>query len=338
MTMKRKYLYLLLLLVFFTNCGKDINKNRLVDEALEVYVDRFFAEAALRDIDVSEDNLEVVFKDLSNEGLCGLGHYRYKDTELRKVEITPDFFCWGFHDDLSRENLVFHELGHAILLRSHNNALLPNGLPAQMMCDGNTCNTFTHYGKYTQGKRDYYIDKLFNLNAQMPEWGWMKLKETVFFEENLETEAAIGQLETQNTRLTGTIAENPLNQSKSIALTVIEEYESNNVDGWFIRLKNPVIAEGVDIKFSTEIIAENLNGEGINLILRTYSGTDTESVVSASISKRITDLSNLTAEIEALTLIYYPSDVQQIEIILQILPNTSGTVYFDDLKLSVMEF
>ena len=335
--MKRNYLYLLLLFVFFTNCGKD--KNKLVDKDLAVYVDRFFAEADLREMDVSDDNLEVVFKDLTDEGICGLGHFRYEGTDLRKVEITPSFFCWGFHDDLARENLVFHELGHAILRRNHVNNSLPNGQPAQMMCDGNTCNVFSYYDQYTLGKRAYYIDKLFRLSTPTPDWGKIKSRETPFFEQNLEAEGVIGQLETMNnTLLTGMISENPLNQSKSITLTVVEEFENNTLEGWVIQLDKPVIAEGVDLKFSTQIIAEDLKGEGVNLILRTYSGTDTESIISAATSKKITNLSNLTAEIEALTLNYYPSDVQQIEIILQILPNTSGTVYFDDLKLSVMEF
>jgi len=78
--MKRNYLYLLLLFVFFTNCGKD--KNKLVDKDLAVYVDRFFAEADLREMDVSDDNLEVVFKDLT-----------YRFTESRNY---PEFFLLGF--------------------------------------------------------------------------------------------------------------------------------------------------------------------------------------------------------------------------------------------------
>jgi len=336
LAMKKNYLFLFFLLAIFTTCGKD--KNKLVDKELEVYVDRFFAEAALREMEVTDNNLEVVFTDLTEESICGLGHFRYLGTDLRKVEINPDFFCWGFHDDLARENLVFHELGHAILRRTHVNTVLPTGLPAQMMCDGNSCNVFAYYDKYTLGKRAYYLDKLFRLSTQTPDWGKIKSKATTFFKEDVESAEVEGQLIAPNDNFTGIITENPLNQSKSIALTAVGKFENNNLGGWTIQLDNPDIAEGVDLKFSTQIIAEDLKGEGINLILRTYSGDNTDSVISAATSRKITDLSNLTAEIEALTLIYYPSDVQQIEIILQILPNTSGTVYFDDLNLSVMEY
>lgn len=333
--MKNNYLYLFLLLAIFTNCGKD--KNKLVERDLEVYVDRFFAEAALRDIEVSDNDLEVVFRDLADEGVCGLGFFRYQGTDLRKVEINPDFFCWGFHDDLARENLVFHELGHAILRRTHINSSLPIGLPAQMMCDGKSCNVFAYYDKYTLGKRAYYLDKLFKLSTPTPDWGRIKSNATTFFEENVESSDVAGHLMAPNENFTGGIAENPLNQSKSIKLSNSGKIENSNLGGWVIQLDNPVIEEGVDLKFSIQVISEDFEGEGINLILRTYSGDTTESVISAATSKKLTDLAPLTASIEELTLAYYPSDVQQIEIFLQILPNSSGTVYFDDLKLSVME-
>lgn len=333
--MKKTYLYLFFLLAIFTNCGKD--KNKLVDKELEVYVDRFFEEAALRGIEVSDDNLEVVFRDLTEEGVCGLGYFRYLGTDLRKVEINPDFFCWEFNDDLGRENLVFHELGHAILRRTHVNNKLPVGLPAQMMCDGNRCDVFSYYDKHTLGKRAYYLDKLFSLSTPTPNWGKIKSKATTFFEEDVESSEVEGELMAPHANFKGTIAENPINQSKSIKLSNAGKFENSMLGGWVIQLDNPDIQEGVDLKFSTQVIAEDLKGEGINLILRTYSGDTTKSVISSATSKKLTDLSNLTSQIEELTLIYYPSDVQQIEIILQILPNTSGTVYFDDLNLSVME-
>ncbi len=323
-------------MLIFANCGKD--KNKLVDSELEVYVDRFFAEAEKRHIDISDDNLEVVFRDLADEGVCGLGHFKYLGTDLRKVEINPDFFCWGFHDDLARENLVFHELGHAILRRTHINTILPTGLPAQMMCDGNQCDVFSYYDKYTLGRRPYYVDKLLSLTTSTPNWGRIKTKATTFFEENLETEQFAGEVIAPNENFVGEIVENPLTGSKSIALSAQGKFEFSNPGGWIIQLDNPDIEEGVDLRFSTQITGVDLKGEGVKLILRTYSGDNQETEISESAFKVITNLSESQATMEAFTLIYYPSDVQQIEIILQILPNTTGTVYFDDLKLSVMEY
>lgn len=328
---------LLLLIAIFTNCSKD--KNKLVDSELAIYVDRFFAEATLRGMELTDDNLEVVFRDLSEEGVCGLGYSKFMGTDLRKVEISQNFFCWGFQEDLAKENLVFHELGHAILRLSHANNMLPNGLPTEMMCDGNACDVFAYYDKYTLGKRAYYLDKLFRLSTPAPNWSKVKSRETIFFEEDAESDQVAENLALLSTNFKGTIAENPISQSKSIALEAVEKLTGGDEVGeWIIRLESPVISEGVDLKFTTQIASENLSGAGINLILRTYSRNNSETEISAATSKRINNLTNLTNQIEALTLTYFPSDVQQIEIILQILPNTSGTVYFDNLKLSVMEF
>ncbi len=78
-----------------------------------------------------------------------------------------------------KEALIFHEIGHCILGRSHNNEPLPNGDPKSIMVienqklywpciydiDGNggpDCNnTF---------KRAYYVDELFDENVQIPDW------------------------------------------------------------------------------------------------------------------------------------------------------------------------
>lgn len=339
--MKNQLLILCCLVTLFTNCNK--NKNRVVDQELEVYVDRFFAEAAARAIDISDDELEVVFRDLSEEGVCGLGHFRFEGTDLRKVEINPDFFCWGFHEDLARESLVFHELGHAILRRTHGSTNLPNGIPARIMCDGTVCDIFSLYDEYTQGKRTYYLDKLFRPSTPTPDWGKIKRKATPFFEEAVETDNPMGQLEFSNlktaTNYSHTISLNPTSNTKNIQVTAKQGTPSTSTGSWVIRLDNPSIAEGLGLKLKAKIATENMEGEGVVMIIRTLSGqTESLDISAAATSRntaRITGNQALTAyEID---LVYYPSDVQQIALIFQILPNTTGTFYLDDIQLDVME-
>ncbi len=50
--MKNKLILLCFLIPLFTNCNK--SKNKFVEKDLEVYVDRFFAEAELRGIEVTD--------------------------------------------------------------------------------------------------------------------------------------------------------------------------------------------------------------------------------------------------------------------------------------------
>lgn len=339
--MKNQLVLLCFLVALFTNCSK--SKNRVVDPELEVYVDRFFAEAAARNVDVSDDDLEVVFRDLSDEGVCGLGYFRFEGTDLRKVEINPDFFCWGFQEDLARESLVFHELGHAILRRTHMSTNLPNGLPARIMCDGNICDIFSLYDKYTQGKRTYYLDKLFSASTPTPDWGKIKRKAMPFFEETVETDNPMGQLEFSDlktaTNYSHTITVNPTANTKSIQVTAKQGIPNAATGSWVIRLDNPAITEGLGLKLKAKIATENMEGEGVAMIIRTLSGEQGDLDISAAATSR--NIAKITGN-QALTsyeidLAYYPSDVRQIALIFQILPNTTGTFFLDDIQLDVME-
>ncbi|MFK7983036.1 MAG: hypothetical protein AB8G86_23855 [Saprospiraceae bacterium] len=335
-------LYLLCLsMVLLTNCNK--SKNKFVEKDLEGYVDRFFAEAEARDLDITDDDLEVVFRDLSEEGVCGLGYFKFEGTDLRKVEINPDFFCWGFHDDWGRESLVFHELGHAILRKIHVNTSLPNGLPSTMMCDGNRCNVFGYYDKYTQGKRAYYLDKLFKPGTPTPDWAKIKRNPSLFFEEKIETNTPLGQLEFSDlkisTNFSSAITVNPVTQSKNIELRVKDQIPNGATGSWVIRLDNPVIEEGLGLKLQAKIATENMEGEGVAMLVRTLSGDVTSLDISGAATSRNTHsiTGNQAEKLYEVNLDYYPSDVRQIALIFQILPNTSGTAYLDDIRLEVME-
>ncbi len=338
--MKNQLFILCCLVALFTNCNK--SKNRLVDPDLEVYVDRFFAEAAARDIDVSDDDLEVVFRDLSDEGVCGLGYFKFEGTDLRKVEINPDFFCWGFHDDLAKESLVFHELGHAILRRTHVSTNLPNGIPGRIMCDGNVCDIFNFYDKYTQGKRSYYLDKLFRPSTPTPDWGKIKRKPTPFFEETVETDNPMGRLEFSDlksaTNYSHTISINPTSNTKSIQVTAKQSIPNAATGSWVIRLDNPSIAEGLGLKLKAKIATENMEGEGVVMIIRTLSGELEDLDISAAATSRTTNSITGTKPFTPyeIDLPYYPSDVRQIALIFQILPNTTGAFYLDDIQLDIM--
>ena len=339
--MKNKLYILCFLLAVFTNCNK--SKNKIVDRELESFVDRFFEEAKLRNVEVSDDNLEVVFRDLSDEGVCGLGHFKFEGTDLRKVEISTGFFCWGFQDDFAKENLVFHELGHAILRRTHVNTSLPNGDPSTMMCDGNKCDIFAYYDQYTQGKRTYYLDKLFGLAAGIPDWGRVKRKAIPFFEEPVDTDNPMGQLEFSDlkaaTNFTYNITDNPISNTKKIQIEAKQKIPNSATGSWVIRLDNPSIEEGLGLKLQAKISTENMEGEGVAIILRTLSGQSESLDISAANSTRNTTniIGNQAETLYEVDLSYYPSNVQQIALIFQILPNTAGTVFIDDIKLDIMK-
>jgi len=189
----------------------------------------------------------------------------------------------------------------------------------------------------------YYLDELFNAAAPNPEWGKIKTTETVFFEEDMEDRMMVGRFELTDSTFTDNYSRkvlfNSTGQSKILQLTAASILNSPASANWIYRLNNPSIPEGVDLKLSAKISTQNMQGEGIVLAIRTISGDENSTEVSAAISSRnVLDITGDTPERTFdLILPYCPSKLQQIELIFQIAPNTAGIVNLDDVKLSIME-
>jgi hypothetical protein len=152
------------------------------DPAIEVYIDRFIEEAAIRGITIKKENLIAEFTSERTNEVCGqcLTATKNIDKNQRKITISNGAICWSAAPTENREALVFHELGHCLLGRSHRNDLFANNAPASIMfvnnvgpyqpcqyslggnSNGSDCN-FT-------SRRKYYIDELFNEKTPSPTW------------------------------------------------------------------------------------------------------------------------------------------------------------------------
>ena len=122
----------------------------------QIYVDRFVSEAAKRGIKIDISRLNVVYSD-TLKFYCGYGV-----SSTRTVQISNRPGCWSEQTDFNKEILLFHEMGHAILLRNHDNTKLPNGDFKTMMFGGNQ---FSLYSEDTPERRKYYLDELFNCDT-----------------------------------------------------------------------------------------------------------------------------------------------------------------------------
>lgn len=84
---------------------------------LRIYLDRFEKEARAKGYDFDLSNVQAVYVDaisVNNGTYCGWGYSNYNSTGLRRIEISKAEYCgWSSLTDLQRENLVFHEIGHA---------------------------------------------------------------------------------------------------------------------------------------------------------------------------------------------------------------------------------
>lgn len=137
------------------SCVKDEEPQFLIDEPLQEYFDRFAFEASLRNvvIDYKEMMISGDIRVITSPNVIGqCGH-----TENEPNIVIVDKFYWDDADDLEREFLVFHELGHCALKRGHIDDSDPQGNCVSMMTSGTgLCNI-----NYTTATRDTLLDELF---------------------------------------------------------------------------------------------------------------------------------------------------------------------------------
>jgi len=132
-----------------------------VDKEVRVYVDRFNSYANIFLDGYSQPGIDVGFGTLS---LMSEGYGKNYDTiglcinHFRPTVILDKKF-WRTASPVQREELVFHELGHCILGRDHEEAtqnLLGYTQPVSLM------NPYILSEPDYLHMRDYYIAELFN--------------------------------------------------------------------------------------------------------------------------------------------------------------------------------
>lgn len=145
--------YLVLFLMILTGCGH--RHQMSFAPGTYMYVQRFFSYGyADGRLTTPIDDLIVTLtpQDVPHVGRC-----------IRGGDFTPviqlDPFFWNNSDDMDREQLIFHELGHCILGRGHTSQFVTlNGetIPQSIMYpDFISEDIYTEY-------HDYYIIELFS--------------------------------------------------------------------------------------------------------------------------------------------------------------------------------
>lgn len=147
-----RFLVLFMGLVVLSACGKAPDQ-QVLDVAPEFtsYVTRFQQSAAQVGSPLAVTNLRIQFGQMENpqeRGLCDVSSLESVPT------ILIDKAGWSQMDDASREEVLFHELGHCVLRRKHN-AGLTKGLPVSMM------NPYTIGDGVYLSQHDYYLRELF---------------------------------------------------------------------------------------------------------------------------------------------------------------------------------
>ncbi|MBP6230835.1 MAG: hypothetical protein KA397_04170 [Paludibacteraceae bacterium] len=203
--MRNLILYSLFIL-FCTSCEKWNIHTYEVPADFAPYVDKFKADAKRYGHNFDNKGLIVRFANLDNN-IAGLAYYKRNPV---LIEIDADYWSTAgkaknAHD--IKEDLIFHELGHGLLKRMHNNTVLQNGDWKTMMCGDELPNDRSSNINYRGFRKEYYIEELFTNMNEVPEWSTF----TPEFE-NIDETAVIEQDFSSNSDWT--IGENTLYESK----------------------------------------------------------------------------------------------------------------------------
>lgn len=118
-------------------------------------VDSFIAAAHQQHVNVDLSILHITLADHLPDrllGICwGMG------TSIPMIFL--DKVLWEQSNDLKREQILWHEMGHCVLKREHNERMKWDGYPASIMYpDSRLINDQNYYRKHKQE----YIQELFH--------------------------------------------------------------------------------------------------------------------------------------------------------------------------------
>lgn len=309
----------------FFGCSDNEQAPTVILEEFQPYIDTFQAEAASRGYTIDLSGLSVTYSENLGD-FCGWG---------ANFQIQIKGSCWSTFTESQKEELMFHEIGHAVFRRQHLEDVMPNSSQKSIMTTA-----FGVYNDFTPEKRSYYIDELLDETTAIPSWASAKtntreisINSTVDISE--EGWIFINQFDENNDINRTASRTNELSNDSNFSLK-IEGESTVNESGfsfWRLIIPTPDVVVGSQLKVVAKIKTENIAGRGVVLSLRGDNNETEERpfFVTTATDKYITGTNEFT-QYNAL-LDYYPTGVNEIRIYLVMRSQTTGTVYFDDIQL-----
>lgn len=148
---------LLILLIALTGCGKSTQQEQNLGQFSPI-VTKFIADAKAhnRDVDASHLIIEVHHfesaKAVSGMSIGTSGECNFDAVNGPTVWISDAALTFG---PVTLEALIYHELGHCLLMRAHKNEVDSRKAPVSLM------NSNGVVGETYQADRDGYLKELF---------------------------------------------------------------------------------------------------------------------------------------------------------------------------------
>ena len=309
---------------------------------LQIFLVRFEDEAKLRGFNFDLSGMDIAYVDeiriSENEVFCGYGYIRHPQTGKRTVLISKSAACdWPNKTDIQRENLFFHEMGHALLNLPHDNALKCDGKPLSLMTI-----EFDIYNVYKENEpelRKYYLDELFDrlaANEQCIDFEQNFQQDPVFLKNDLDDPLWRFSNDNGKYQVSRGVHEN----SGIPYLGISSEGTGENTGYIYKQLDVPNIPEGATVILRTKVNAENLQGPGVAIALRVYDTIIGSTGATNNESNLLTTEPNpVNGELkDHLLELRLPNFTRRTIFLIPfavMMPGTTGEAFFDDFELLV---
>ena len=328
----------LFLITIALSCTEDDGPSDYPD--LTNYLERFEQEAGKLGYDFDLSKIQVVYVNeikINDRTFCGYGYSNYDGAGLRRIEISKSSACnWASKTDIERENLFFHEIGHAFLQRSHDETKQCDGSPLSLM--NSTGNSWKIYGDNEEDKRTYYISELIDPLVALDQciaYGQDFSVNPVLYTYTRDDEDWF--FDSVGGSYSG---EQGPDNKLSIATSPTSNTNKNGY--WYKQFLAPAIPECAEVKLKVRMNSTMLTGKGAALSIRAYhapagrEGSYTEQLL------RVTTEDNpatgqLVDHTEELIIPCYTRKITYLVIFVVMLGETMGEVVFDEIQISVKE-
>lgn len=305
-----------------------------VSPELLPYVNSFYEEAAKRNV-VLNPELTAEFSDL--DGPCGIGSSPEFQGSPDIPAIVIDNACWDGLNEVARELLVYHELGHALLSRKHIDAVLPNGYTKSIMCAGadDECSALPDYGTCID-RRSYYVDELFDTEITPPSWAVRQWQDRATVFTDLATVVREPwRIFTSCPETSYSVAIDSVSSDRPSPYSLLVTTECND----FITLRKRIPVPDVQADQALEVscdLRHTLQGEGARISVFVKNSED---VFTSFMRSTPSDIVSMPAVIDDYSVIVdcLDGNVDSLNIDFQFLENTAGTLTIGNFAVKVLE-
>lgn len=126
-----------------------------IQPEIRPYYDNFLQEAEKRGIVLDTYCIKIDFGPMSHAGQQGVTTYN-----IKQIKIDSSSYRWKNYP----ESLIFHELGHLLLRREHNDHRVDYN-PTSIM----DSQEIPEYEVGRPDLREYYLNELFNPSTKIPD-------------------------------------------------------------------------------------------------------------------------------------------------------------------------